>query len=120
MQDYRKLAVWERAHQYVLAIYALSARFPSDERYGLTSQIRRAAVSIPANIAEGCGRETSAELKRFLYIAMGSGSEVDYYLLLAHDLKWIDALEYQNLRKELDTIQRMLNAFIQKLKTNNK
>ena len=119
MQDYRKLLVWEKAHQYVLAIYGLTSKFPDAERYGLTSQIKRAVVSIPANIAEGCGRETTAELKRFLYIAMGSGSEVDYYLLLAHDLKWIDAAEYQRLTSELNGIRRMLNNFIQKLKTNN-
>ena len=119
MQDYRKLLVWEKAHQYVLAIYALTSKFPDAERYGLTSQIKRAVVSIPSNIAEGCGRETTAELKRFLYIAMGSGSEVDYYLLLAHDLKWIDAAEYQRLTSELNGIRRMLNNFIQKLKTNN-
>jgi four helix bundle protein len=119
MQDYRKLLVWEKAHQYVLSIYDVTAKFPDTERYGLTSQIRRAAVSIPANIAEGCGRETQNELRRFLYIAIGSGSEVDYYLFLVHDLKWIDTAEFQRLSNELDSIRRMLNAFIQKLKTNN-
>jgi four helix bundle protein len=119
MQDYRKLVVWQKAHQYVLTIYSITTKFPDRERYGLISQIQRAAVSIPANIAEGCGRETTAELKRFLYIAMGSGSEVDYYLLLTHDLKWIEADEYQRLSGELDTIRRMLNTLIQKLKTNH-
>jgi four helix bundle protein len=119
MQDYRKLLVWEKAHQYVLSIYDMTVKFPNEERYGLTSQIRRAAVSIPANIAEGCGRETQNELRRFLYIAMGSGSEVDYYLLLIHDLKWIETAECQRLSSELNSIQRMLNAFIQKLKTND-
>ena len=119
MQDYRKLVVWERSHQYVLSIYTITNKFPEQERYGLTSQIRRATVSIPANIAEGCGRGSNAELKRFLYIAMGSGSEVDYYLLLAKDLKWIDAAEYQHLNEELNSIRRMLNTFIQKLKTND-
>jgi four helix bundle protein len=119
MQDYRKLLVWEKAHQYVLSIYDMTVKFPNEERYGLTSQIRRATVSMPANIAEGCGRETNNELRRFLYIAMGSGSEVDYYLLLIHDLKWIETAEYQRLSSELNSIQRMLNAFIQKLKTND-
>jgi four helix bundle protein len=119
MQDYRKLLVWEKAHQYVLSIYDMTVKFPNEERYGLTSQIRRATVSMPANIAEGCGRETNNELRRFLYIAMGSGSEVDYYLLLIHDLKWIETAEYQRLSSELNSIQRMLNDFIQKLKTND-
>jgi four helix bundle protein len=119
MQDYRKLVVWERSHRYVLSIYNITNKFPEQERYGLTNQIHRAAVSIPANIAEGCGRGSNAELKRYLYISMGSGSEVDYYLLLVRDLKWIEDAEYQQLSSELDSIRRMLNAFIQKLKTNN-
>jgi four helix bundle protein len=119
MQDYRNLAVWQRSHEFVLLIYQLTAKFPSDERFGLTSQIKRAVVSIPANIAEGCGRETTAELRRFLYITAGSGSEVDYYLLLAHQLTWINSNEYQQLQTELAVIRKMLNAFILKLKTNN-
>ncbi len=116
MQDYRKLDVWQRAHQLVLAIYTASASFPGREAYSLTDQIRRAAASIPANIAEGCGRETNAELRRFLYIAMGSASELDYHLLLAHDLSYLDAAIYQQLNDELNIIRRMLNALIQKLK----
>ncbi|MBN2304687.1 MAG: four helix bundle protein [Anaerolineae bacterium] len=115
MQDYRKLVVWQKAHEFVMAVYAASAAFPHDERYGLTSQTRRAAVSIPANIAEGCGRETNSELRRFLYIAMGSASEVDYHLLLAHDLTFIEPAVYQPLSDDLTVIRRMLNALIQKL-----
>jgi four helix bundle protein len=79
MQDYRKLTVWQRSHDLVLAIYDATARFPDAERYGLTSQAKRAAVSIPSNIAEGCGRETNNELRRFLFVAMGSASELDYH-----------------------------------------
>jgi four helix bundle protein len=79
MQDYTKLAVWQKSHEFVLTIYTICPQFPDDERYGLTSQMKRAVLSIPTNIAEGCGRETQAELRRFLYISMGSASEVEYY-----------------------------------------
>ena len=119
MQDYRKLDVWQRAHQLVLAVYTASAAFPGREAYSLTDQTRRAATSLPANIAEGCGRETTAELRRFLFIAMGSASELDYHLLLAHDLNYLDATIYQRLNDELNIIRRMLNALIQKLTTRN-
>jgi four helix bundle protein len=119
MQDYRKLVVWQQVHPFVLDVYAATASFPDEERHGLTNQIRRSAVSIPSNIAEGCGRETNSELARFLYIAMGSASELDYQLLLAHDLKYLAPDRYQQLHEHLDHIRRMLNAFIQKLKTNN-
>jgi four helix bundle protein len=81
--------------------------------------MRRAAVSVPANIAEGCGRETNAELIRFLYIAMGSASEVEYYVLLARDLRFLQPEIHQQLSDDLGIIRRMLNAFIQKLKTNH-
>jgi four helix bundle protein len=101
-------------------IYKTTGSFPKDELYGLTSQIKRAASSIPANIAEGCGRETNAELNRFLYIAMGSASELEYHLLLAHELGFIDIKQYEQLNEQLDKVKRMLNNLIQKLKTNNR
>ena len=81
--------------------------------------MRRAAVSVPANIAEGCGRETSQELRRFLYIAMGSASELEYHTFLAYELDFLDQTAYQQLSKELTMIRRMLNALIQKLTTKN-
>jgi four helix bundle protein len=115
MQDYRKLVVWQRAHQFVLALYAATRAFPEEERYGLTSQTRRAALSIPANIAEGCGRETAAEFRRFLYVAMGSAREVDYYLLLARDLGLVDETLGKRLMNDLDEIQRMLKTLINRL-----
>jgi len=83
MKDFRELKVWEKAHQLTLEVYKATTIFPKDELYGLTSQIRRACASIPANIAEGCGRRGDAEFARFLGIAMGSASELDYHLLLA-------------------------------------
>ncbi len=116
MRDFKTLKVWQRAHRLVLAIYKATASFPEEERYGLVSQIRRACASIPANIAEGCGRSGDAELARFSYIAMGSASELEYHLLLAHDLGMISQPEYAQLEQDLVEVKRMLNAFIQKLK----
>ena len=86
MQNFKSLKVWEKSHELTLAVYKATTNFPKDELYGLTSQIRRASASIPANIAEGCGRTGKAELARFLQVAMGSASELEYHLLLAHDL----------------------------------
>jgi four helix bundle protein len=97
MKDFRQLKVWEEAHQLVLAIYAATAGFPSEERFGLTFQIRRASASIPTNIAEGCGRVGDGEFQRFLQIAMGSVSEVDYQLLLARDLGFVNGRKYGEL-----------------------
>jgi four helix bundle protein len=85
--------------------------------YGLTSQMRRSCASIPANIAEGCGRKGEAELARFLQIAMGSASELEYHLLLAHDLNLLNAKNYESLQTDVTEIKRMLTSFIQKLKT---
>ena len=81
--------MWQRGHELVLAVYQVSARFPADERFGVTSQIRRAAVSIPTNIAEGSGRGGDTEFARYLQIALGSASEVEYLLILAKDLSYI-------------------------------
>lgn len=119
MQDFRKLQVWVKAHSVALAVYKATAAFPKDELYGLTNQMRRAAVSIPANIAEGCGRSGNAEFLRFLHISMGSASEVEYYLILAHDLHFLDETGYTQLEQDLLETKRMLNRFIQKLKTND-
>jgi four helix bundle protein len=102
-----------------LAIYKATEKFPKQELYALTSQIQRAAVSIPTNIAEGCGRDSDAELKRFFVIAMGSASEVEYLLLLARDLNYLSEEKHQTLTADLVEVRRMLNAFIQKLKTNS-
>lgn len=116
MKDYKQLMVWQKAHILTLALYKATADFPKDELYGLTSQIRRAAVSIPANIAEGCGRDGDAELARFCVISMGSASELEYHLLLAHDLKFLNDNVYNSLNNGLNEVRRMLNVFIQRLK----
>lgn len=115
MKDFRKLKVWEKSHRLTLAVYKATRTFPREELYGLTSQIRRACASIPANIAEGCGRKGDAELARFLQIAMGSASELEYHLLLAHDLELLNASEYEPLTRETTEVKRMLTSFIKKL-----
>ncbi len=120
MQDFHNLKVWQRSHQLVLLVYKATAKFPKDELYGLTSQIRRAAVSIPANIAEGCVRGGDQEFSRFLYIAQGSASELDYHLLLSRDLDYISPSDYQSLSKGLTEVRRMLSTFIQTIKPKTK
>jgi four helix bundle protein len=117
MKDFRTLKVWEKAHVLTLAVYKVTEKFPKQELYALTNQIQRAAVSIPTNIAEGCGKDSEAELKRYFVIAMGSSSELEYLLLLARDLKYIPEDSQQSLNNDLTEVRRMLNAFIQKLKT---
>ena len=118
MRDFRELKVWEKSHRLALAVYKATANFPKDELYGLTGQIRRSCVSVPANIAEGCGRNGDAELARFLQIAMGSASELEYHLLLSRDLGLVDTAIYEQLARETTEIKRMLTAFIQTLKAN--
>jgi four helix bundle protein len=118
MKDFKQLVVWQKSHQLTLAVYKVTTTFPKEELYGLTSQIRRASASIPANIAEGCGRDGDGELGRFLHIAMGSASELEYHLLLAHDLGFIESIQYEKLNSDLIEVKRRLNAFIQKLKAN--
>ena len=116
MKDFRSLKVWEKAHELTLAIYEATREFPKHEIYGVTSQIQRAAVSVPTNIAEGCGKDSDAELKRYFLIAMGSSSELEYLLLLARDLGYLPAESYQILQSKLIEVRKMLNAFIQHLK----
>ena len=116
MKDFRKLLVWEKSHKLTLDIYRVTSLFPREELYGLTSQIRRASVSIPANIAEGCGRDSERELLRFMRIAMGSSSELEYELLLAQDLGFISDEEFNKIQGDLVEVRKMLNAFIQRLK----
>lgn len=116
-KDFRRLQVWQKAHELTLAVYRATAAFPSDERFGLTSQIRRAASSVPANIAEGAGRGTDADFKRFLQIAMGSASALEYHLLLSHDLGYLAQADYAVMPAQCTEVKRMLSAFIQRLTT---
>lgn len=120
MKDFRKLQVWEKSHRLTLDLYKATAAFPNTELYGLTSQARRACSSIPANIAEGCGRNGDAELARFLEIAMGSASELEYHLLLAHDLGFLGQPEYQQLNDSTTEVKRMLATLIKTLRVGHR
>jgi four helix bundle protein len=119
MQDYKKLQVWQKGHQLTLAVYRATRAFPREEMYGLTTQLRRSAASVPANIAEGCGGDTPADLARFLHVSLGSAIECEYHLLLAHDLNLLDDKQHKFLFGEATQIKRMLGALIRKLKTEN-
>lgn len=94
MQDYRKMAVWEQAHQLVLEVYGISSGFPKEELFSLTMQLRRAVMSVAANIAEGCGRNTRSDFANFLNISLGSANETSYFLLLAKDLNYLSEEKY--------------------------
>lgn len=115
MRNYRELQVWAKAHSLMLDLYGLSRSFPRDEVYGVTSQLRRAALSIGSNLAEGCGRRTSGELAHFVRIAMGSASELDYQLLVCHDLGYLKATDFQRTSKNLVEIRKMLTSFLNKV-----
>ena len=117
MRDFRELRVWANAHELTLSVYRVTASFPRDEIYGLTSQLRRGATSVPANIAEGNGRGTDAEMARFLQIALGSATEVEYYFLLARDLEYLDESAYEELTAAVTDVKRMLTGFIQSLQS---
>ena len=116
-QDYRQIQIWQRSHQFTLQIYRMTNKFPAEERFGLTSQIRRSAVSVPSNIVEGSARESDRDFARFVTIAMASAAELDYQLLLAHDLQYIPSDIYKTLENELNQIRRMMYSFRSSLKT---
>ncbi len=112
MRNYRDLQVWSKAHHLTLELYRMSRQFPREEIYGVTSQLRRAAASIGANLAEGCGRRTSSELARFVKIAMGSASELDYHLLLSRDLGFMNGDDFTRSEAELTEVRKMLTSFL--------
>ena len=116
MSDYKKLKVWEDAHKFTIDIYRITKKFPKNEQYGLTSQIRRSASSIPTNIVEGSGQLNNGNLIRFLGIAKGSAFETEYQLLLAKDLSYITDAEYNILIEKIKYIIRRLNNLIKSLK----
>lgn len=115
MRGFRGLSVWRKAYQLTLDVYRLSQKFPKEELYGLTSQLRRSAASIPANIAEGCGRDGSAKLSRFVQIAMGSASEVEFHPLLERDIGFLNQAEHDRFSQQVIEVKRMLTVFRQKL-----
>jgi four helix bundle protein len=117
MQGFRQLIVWQKAHELTIEIYEAIAQFPREELYGLTSQIKRAAASIGANIAEGCGRGSDADFARFLLISMGSASELEYHLLLARDLGFLPKDVYERLNARTTEVKRMLASLISRTRT---
>ena len=115
MKDFRKLEVWSKAHALTLNCYKATGGFPRTEQYGITSQIRRCAASIGANIAEGCGKRGNGEFQRFFGIAAGSASELEYHFLLAKDLTLLAADEYDRLNSAVVEVKRMLASLILKV-----
>jgi four helix bundle protein len=116
MRDFRTLSVWTKAHALAVETYKVTSGFPKDELYGLVSQLRRAAVSVPANIAEGCGRSGEAEFRHFLHISTGSATELEYHLLLARDLLFLSSVDYEGLAARVTEVKRMLAGLVQTLK----
>ncbi|MBN2440591.1 MAG: four helix bundle protein [Spirochaetales bacterium] len=116
MKNFKNLKVWQKSHKLTLKIYKITTKFPKEELYGLSNQMRRSSSSIPTNIAEGCGRSTDADFRRFLQMAMGSASELEYQLLLTFDLKYFNSSVYDELNNNIIEIKRMLSSLIKKLK----
>ena len=117
MRDFKKLSVWAKAHELTLLVYRSTSSFPANEMYGLTSQTRRAAASIGANIAEGCGREGDVDLARYLQIAMGSANELENHLLLARDLGFMAQDAYVATLESLGEVKRMLTGLLNRLRS---
>jgi four helix bundle protein len=117
MQDFRKLRVWQKAHEQVLAVYRSTRVFPKHETYGLRAQLRRAAASIPANIAEGCGRGSDADFSRFLIFALSSACELEYHLILARDLDYLTKTVQLELEKNVVAVKRMIGGLLKRTRT---
>jgi len=115
LKNYKELKVWQKSYQSCLEVYRITRAFPKEEIYGLTSQIRRAAVSIPSNIAEGYGRKTTPEYIRSLYVAYGSSCELETQILLSYDLGYIKAEYMKKIQEEIGEVERMLKALIKSL-----
>ena len=115
LKSYKDLKVWQRSYQLCLEIYKLTKGFPDEEKYGLTSQLRRAAVSVPSNISEGYGRKTTPEYIQFLYIAYGSICEIETQILLSGDLNYISTGKLEMLNEGIKEVERMLKALIKSL-----
>ena len=116
MRDFRKYDVWKLSHELFLEIYRLSSSFPANERYGITSQLNRASLSIPTNISEGCGRDSDKDFNRFIQIAQGSAHEVEYILEVCQNLEFIELRVYEELNKKINHIKQKLYHLSKKLK----
>ena len=120
MKDFRNLLVWQKAHELTLLVYKVTQNFPNEERFGLTSQMRRSSSSVPTNIAEGAGRGSDPDFGKFLQIAFGSLSELDYQLILAFDLGFIAPDRKAQLRALLTEVRRMLATLIRKMQASSR
>ena len=112
MRNHRDLQVWSKAYSLTLELYKVSRNFPREELYGLTSQMRRAAISVGANLAEGCGRRSNAEMGRFVRIAMGSAAELDHHLLLCKDLGFMADVDNRRFSANLAEVRKMLSGLL--------
>jgi four helix bundle protein len=112
MRDFKKYRVWELGHEVALVVYKLTSNFPDSEKFGITNQMRRASSSVPANIAEGCGRDTDKEFRRFLFIANGSATEVEYFLILATELGYIEKSESEHISEKVNILKKSSNKLI--------
>ena len=117
MQDFKKLLVWRKAHELAVQIYRSTTSFPRSEMFGLTAQLRRAAVSVSANIAEGCGRKGDRDFGRYLQVSMSSACELEYHFLLARDLGYVAEDAYQGLHDATVEVKRMLAGFLKATRT---
>ena len=120
MQNYKDLKVWEKAHSFTLKVYEYASQFPKEEMYSLTSQLKRSASSIPANIAEGCGRSSDKEFCRFLSISFGSANELEYQVILCADLSFIDFNKREELLLKIGEVKKMLNGLISSVQRTSK
>ncbi len=120
MQNYKTLIVWQKAHAFALCLYRLTMDYPKTEQYAMTSQLRRACVSIPSNIAEGCGKHTDADLANFLQTALGSSNEVEYLLLLSHELGYLKDDLFKDANAKINEVKAMLITLINKIRNRAK
>jgi len=116
MQNFKDLKVWEKSHQITLSIYKASAKFPKEEIYSLTNQLRRSASSIPANIAEGCGKNSQMDFANFLNISLGSANETEYFLILSKDLGYLNEEQFSELSIQINEVKAMLINLIAKVR----
>ncbi len=119
MQNYKDLKVWEKAHKFTLEVYRVTSVFPKEEIYSLTNQLRRSTYSVPANIAEGCGKNSQPDFANYLNIALGSSNEAEYLLLLSKDLNYLTIKEYNDLTLAINEIKAMLISLIKKVRQLN-
>jgi four helix bundle protein len=119
MQDFRNLQVWKKAHELALLTYRLTSEFPKEEIFGLRNSMRKTSVDIPAYIAEGCGKSNDADFAKALGVSLAFANRLEYYALMAHDLKMINETNHTALQNEIVEVKKMINGFSRKLVTSH-